>query len=143
MTWQDSLGELVIERAATGAVQQHSTGPQRPDGFTALTTIEPSRRLVVDGSVNPSRSGKVGPGQTWEVTHDAQDTRFRPRTGARRPGDRLAAGARNSVVASGGISAGYRHGFGVAAVIAAALALLAAVTVPVVRPAAGARVAVQ
>jgi EmrB/QacA subfamily drug resistance transporter len=48
-----------------------------------------------------------------------------------------------AVVASGGISAGYRHGFDVAAAIAAALALLATVTVPVVRPAAGARVAVH
>jgi MFS family permease len=48
-----------------------------------------------------------------------------------------------AVVASGGISAGYRHGFDVAAVIAVALALLAAVTVPAVRPAPDARVAVH
>jgi sugar phosphate permease len=48
-----------------------------------------------------------------------------------------------AVVASGGISAGYRHGFDVAAAIAAALAVLAGVTVPVVRPEAGARVAVH
>jgi EmrB/QacA subfamily drug resistance transporter len=48
-----------------------------------------------------------------------------------------------AVVASGGIGAGYRHGFDLAAAIAAALALLATVTVPAVRPAAGARVAVH
>jgi hypothetical protein len=48
-----------------------------------------------------------------------------------------------AVVASGGIGAGYRHGFDVAAAIAAALAVLATVTVPGVRPAAGARVAVH
>jgi EmrB/QacA subfamily drug resistance transporter len=48
-----------------------------------------------------------------------------------------------AVVASGGISVGYRHGFEVAAALAAGLAVLAAATVPVVRPAAGARVAVH
>jgi EmrB/QacA subfamily drug resistance transporter len=48
-----------------------------------------------------------------------------------------------AVVASGGISVGYRHGFDAAAAIAAGVALLAAVSVPVVRPAAGARVAVH
>ena len=46
-----------------------------------------------------------------------------------------------AVVASGGISVGYRHGFDVAVAIAAGMALLATVSVPVVRPAAGARVA--
>jgi hypothetical protein len=48
-----------------------------------------------------------------------------------------------AVVASGGIGAGYRRGFVIAAAIAAALALLAAVTVPVVRPAAGTRLAMH
>jgi EmrB/QacA subfamily drug resistance transporter len=48
-----------------------------------------------------------------------------------------------AVAASGGISVGYRHGFEVAAAIAAVLALLAAATVPVVRPAAGTRVSVH
>ncbi|HEY2080497.1 MAG TPA: MFS transporter [Streptosporangiaceae bacterium] len=48
-----------------------------------------------------------------------------------------------AVVTGGGISAGYRHGFEVAAAMAAGLAVLAALTVPVVRPAAGARVAVH
>ena len=48
-----------------------------------------------------------------------------------------------AVLASGGISAGYRHGFEVAAVLATVLAVLAAVTVPVVRPAAGVRVTVH
>jgi sugar phosphate permease len=48
-----------------------------------------------------------------------------------------------AVVASGGIAAGYRHGFGVAAAAAAGLALLALATVPAVRPAAGTRPAVH
>jgi EmrB/QacA subfamily drug resistance transporter len=48
-----------------------------------------------------------------------------------------------AVVASGGISAGFRHGFDVAAAIAAGLAALATVTVPVVRTAAGTRVIVH
>lgn len=48
-----------------------------------------------------------------------------------------------AVVVSGGIAAGYRHGFYVAAAVAAGLALLAMVTVPVVRPAAGQRVSVH
>jgi EmrB/QacA subfamily drug resistance transporter len=48
-----------------------------------------------------------------------------------------------AVAVSGGIGAGYRHGFAVAAAIAAGLALIAAITVPIVRPAAGARVAVH
>lgn len=48
-----------------------------------------------------------------------------------------------AVAVSGGIGAGYRHGFAVTAAIAAGLALVAAVTVPVIRPAAGARVAVH
>jgi predicted MFS family arabinose efflux permease len=45
--------------------------------------------------------------------------------------------------AGGGFAAGYRHGFAVAAAITAGLALVAAVAVPAVRPAAGARVAVH
>jgi Na+/melibiose symporter-like transporter len=48
-----------------------------------------------------------------------------------------------AVAISGGIAAGYRQGFAAAAAVAAGLALVAAVTVPVVRPAAGARVAVH
>jgi len=48
-----------------------------------------------------------------------------------------------AVAAGGGIAVGYRHGFMVAAAVAAGLAVAAALTVPVVRPAAGARVAVH
>jgi sugar phosphate permease len=48
-----------------------------------------------------------------------------------------------AVAVSGGIGAGYRHGFAVAAAVAAGVALIAAVTVPVIRPAAGARAAVH
>jgi EmrB/QacA subfamily drug resistance transporter len=48
-----------------------------------------------------------------------------------------------AVVANGGISAGYRHGFEVAAAIAAVLAVLAMAIVPAVRPAAGTPVAVH
>jgi hypothetical protein len=48
-----------------------------------------------------------------------------------------------AVVTSGGISVGYRHGFEIAAATAAAAALLAAMTVPAVRPAPGAPVAVH
>jgi MFS family permease len=48
-----------------------------------------------------------------------------------------------AVAVSGGIGAGYRHGFATAAAIAGVLALTAAVSVPVVRPAAGTRVAVH
>jgi len=48
-----------------------------------------------------------------------------------------------AVAVSGGIGSGYRHGFAVAAAVAAALALIAAVTVPIIRPAAGARAAVH
>jgi EmrB/QacA subfamily drug resistance transporter len=48
-----------------------------------------------------------------------------------------------AVVTTGGISVGYRHGFEVAAAIAAGLAVLAIVIVPVVRPAAGARLSVH
>jgi Na+/melibiose symporter-like transporter len=48
-----------------------------------------------------------------------------------------------AVAISGGIGSGYRHGFAVAATVAAGLALVAAVTVPIVRPAAGARAAVH
>jgi len=48
-----------------------------------------------------------------------------------------------AVAAGGGIAAGYRHGFTVAAAAAAGLAVVAALTVPAVRPAAGTRVAVH
>ncbi len=48
-----------------------------------------------------------------------------------------------AVAVDGGIATGYRHGFAVAAAIAAGLALIAAFTAPVVRPAAGVRVAVH
>jgi EmrB/QacA subfamily drug resistance transporter len=48
-----------------------------------------------------------------------------------------------AVAAGGGIVVGYRHGFMVAAAVAAGLAVVAAVAVPAVRPAPGARVAVH
>jgi MFS family permease len=48
-----------------------------------------------------------------------------------------------AVAISGGIGSGYRHGFAVAAAAAAVLALVGAVTIPIVRPAAGARAAVH
>src|SRR5215469_9400952 len=48
-----------------------------------------------------------------------------------------------AVAISGGIGAGYRHGFAVAAAVAAGLALVVGLTMPIVRPAAGARVAVH
>jgi len=48
-----------------------------------------------------------------------------------------------AVAVNGGIEAGYRRGFVVAAAVAGGLALIAAVTVPVIRPAAGTRVAVH
>jgi len=48
-----------------------------------------------------------------------------------------------AVAVDGGIAAGYRHGFAVAAAIAAGIALIAAFAAPVVRPAAGVRVAVH
>jgi MFS family permease len=48
-----------------------------------------------------------------------------------------------AVAAGGGIAAGYRHGFTVAAAVAGGLAVVAALLVPAVRPAAGARVAVH
>ena len=48
-----------------------------------------------------------------------------------------------AVAAGGGIAAGYRHGFTVAAAVAGGLAVMAALLVPAVRPAAGARVAVH
>jgi EmrB/QacA subfamily drug resistance transporter len=48
-----------------------------------------------------------------------------------------------AVATSGGIAAGYRNGFTVAAAVAGGLAVAAAVLVPAVRPAAGARVAVH
>jgi predicted MFS family arabinose efflux permease len=48
-----------------------------------------------------------------------------------------------AVATGGGIAAGYRHGFMVAAAVAAGLAVVAALTVPAVRPAAGTRVAVH
>jgi EmrB/QacA subfamily drug resistance transporter len=48
-----------------------------------------------------------------------------------------------AVAAGGGIAAGYRHGFMVAAAAAAVLAVMAAMAVPAVRPAPGARVAVH
>jgi EmrB/QacA subfamily drug resistance transporter len=48
-----------------------------------------------------------------------------------------------AVAAGGGIAVGYQHGFMVAAAVAAGLAMVAAVAVPPVRPAAGARVAVH
>jgi len=48
-----------------------------------------------------------------------------------------------AVAAGGGIAAGYRHGFTVAAAAAAGLAIAAALLSPSVRPAAGARAAVH
>jgi EmrB/QacA subfamily drug resistance transporter len=48
-----------------------------------------------------------------------------------------------AVATSGGIAAGYRNGFTVAAAVAGGLAVAAALLVPAVRPAAGARVAVH
>jgi hypothetical protein len=48
-----------------------------------------------------------------------------------------------AVAAGGGIAAGYRHGFMVAAAVAAGLAVVAALAVPAVRPEAGTRVAVH
>ncbi len=45
--------------------------------------------------------------------------------------------------AGGGFAAGYRHGFAVVAGVAAALVVVAALAVPAVRPASGARVAVH
>jgi hypothetical protein len=48
-----------------------------------------------------------------------------------------------AVAADGGIAAGYRHGFILAAAVAGGLAVLAALLVPVVRPAPGMSVAVH
>jgi EmrB/QacA subfamily drug resistance transporter len=48
-----------------------------------------------------------------------------------------------AVATGGGIAAGYRHGFTVAAAVAGGLAVVAALLVPAVRPAAGARAAVH
>jgi len=48
-----------------------------------------------------------------------------------------------AVATSGGIAAGYRHGFTMAAAVAGGLAVAAALLVPAVRPAAGVRVAVH
>ena len=48
-----------------------------------------------------------------------------------------------AVDVDGGIGAGYRHGFTVMAAAAAGLAMVAAIAVPTVRPAAGVRVAVH
>ena len=48
-----------------------------------------------------------------------------------------------AVAAGGGIAAGYRHGFTLAAAVAGGLAVIAALLVPAVRPAAGIRVAVH
>ena len=48
-----------------------------------------------------------------------------------------------AVATGGGIAAGYRHGFTVAAAVAGGLAVVAALLVPAVRPAAGTRVAVH
>ena len=48
-----------------------------------------------------------------------------------------------AVATGGGIAAGYRHGFTVAAAVAGGLAVAAALLVPAVRPAAGTRVAVH
>lgn len=48
-----------------------------------------------------------------------------------------------AIAVGGGFAAGYRHGFTVAAGVAAGLALLAAVAIPAVRPADGARLAVH
>lgn len=48
-----------------------------------------------------------------------------------------------AVTADGGIAAGYRHGFTVAAAVAGGLAVVAALLVPAVRPRAGSRVAVH
>jgi EmrB/QacA subfamily drug resistance transporter len=48
-----------------------------------------------------------------------------------------------AVAAGGGITAGYRHGFTVAVALAGGLAVVAALLVPPIRPAAGARVAVH
>jgi EmrB/QacA subfamily drug resistance transporter len=48
-----------------------------------------------------------------------------------------------AVAVGGGIAAGYRHGFITAAAVAAGLAVVAALLVPAVRPASGARVAVH
>jgi sugar phosphate permease len=46
-------------------------------------------------------------------------------------------------VSGGGFAVGYRHGFTVAAAVAAGLAVLAVAAIPAVRPADGARVAVH
>ena len=48
-----------------------------------------------------------------------------------------------AVATGGGIAAGYRHGFTVAAAVAGGLAVVTTLLVPAVRPAAGARVAVH
>ena len=48
-----------------------------------------------------------------------------------------------AVATGGGIAVGYRHGFSVAAAVAGGLAVVAALLVPAVRPAAGTRVAVH
>ena len=48
-----------------------------------------------------------------------------------------------AVATGGGIAVGYRHGFTVAAAVAGGLAVVAALLVPAVRPAAGTRVAVH
>ena len=48
-----------------------------------------------------------------------------------------------AVAPGGGIAAGYRHGFTAAAAVAGGLAVVAALLVPAVRPAAGARMAVH
>jgi EmrB/QacA subfamily drug resistance transporter len=48
-----------------------------------------------------------------------------------------------AVAAGGGIAAGYRHGFTIAAAVAGGLAVVAALLVPAVRPAAGTRVSVH
>jgi len=48
-----------------------------------------------------------------------------------------------AVAAGGGIAAGYQRGFTIGAAVACGLAVVAALLVPAVRPAAGARVAVH
>jgi EmrB/QacA subfamily drug resistance transporter len=132
---------IVAGLAAMGAGALLLTGVSARSGY--LTGFLPGLLVVGMGT------GLVFPATAVTAMSDIADDRAGLASGLMTTAHEIGAAlgvavfSAVAVAAGGGIAAGYRHGFMVAAAAAAGLAVVAAVAVPAVRPPAGTRVAVH
>jgi EmrB/QacA subfamily drug resistance transporter len=132
---------IVAGLAAMGAGALLLTGVSAGSGY--LTGFLPGLLVVGIGT------GLVLPATAITAMSDVADDRAGTAAGLMTTAHEIGAAlgvavfSAVAVAAGGGIAAGYHYGFTVAAAVAGGLAVVAALLVPAVRPAAGTRVAVH